>query len=144
MITERFIEVSTELVDGKSVNTQAADGEKYVKIALGAAEGAIHDFLIVGDVIENISSEDDKLVIRIYNPGAPVDVEIMTRNGSDKKYISKEKLSLQTGMNSLSLNNLYGYNWSKIKYIENVRIRLGADGDAATSVYFVDMSLFKR
>jgi hypothetical protein len=48
-------------------------------------------------------------------------------------------------MNTLSLNNLEGFNWAKRKYINSVRIIIGAKGDEARDfIYFVDMSVYKK
>lgn len=143
MIQARSIDVETELVDAASV-MQDADVDKFVKIKLAEADTAIHDFLITGDVMENIGEEDDRLVIRLYNPGESVAVEVMTRNGSDKSYVSRYTGTLESGMNSLAINNLYGFNWQNIGYLENVRIRIGAQGDPAISVYIADITLYKR
>lgn len=143
-ITKRNIEVATELVDAKAVNSEAREDEKYIKLTLGEATSAAQDFLITCDMIKSIGKKDDKLVIQLYNTGKYVAAELMIKHGNDGSYVTKETVNLETGMNSLSLNNLYGYNWDKIKFIENVRIKIGAKGDAARdSIYFVSMALYK-
>ena len=145
IIQKRSIDVSTQLVDAITVDANAKDGQKYVQITLGEAKTAVHDFLIIDEVIKQIGEDDDKLVIRLFNAGQPVAIELMIRNGNDQSYVTKETMTLQTGMNSISLNNLYGFNWNKIKFIENLRIKVGEKGDAERNdIYFVDMALYKR
>lgn len=136
--------VATQLVDAAGVNEEAAADEKYVKISLGAATSSAQDFILDSSVIKGINAEDDKLIIRLYNAGAEAELELMIRQGSDSKYVSKSITTLAPGMNNLILSGLGGYNWNKIKSIENVRIRIGAKGDAARDdIYFADMTLYK-
>lgn len=136
--------VATELVNATIVNSAAEADEKYIKLLLGEASTAIQDFVIDSEVIRAINTTDDKLVIRLFNAGEPVNVEFMIRRGSDKGWETKGSMTLENGINSISFNGLSGYNYNKIGYIDGVRVRIGAKGDSARDyIYFVDMTVYK-
>ena len=136
--------VATELIDATLINASADANEKYIKLLLGQAETAIQDFIIDSEVVKAINSTDDKLVVRLYNAGAPVDIEYMIRRGNDNGWDTKGVMTLQSGMNSISYSGLSGYNWNKIQFINGLRIRIGAKGDGARDyIYFVDMTVYK-
>lgn len=147
IITKRNISVSTALVDALTVDPTAAAGVKYVQLSLGEATTSAQDFLITDKNIKALSDKDNKFMLRLYNAtDMEVKVELLLEYGSSlKSYNTYQTYTLKPGMNTLSVNNLEGFNWKKRKYINSLRIIVGTKGDPARNwIYFVDMSVYKK
>ena len=141
IISKRNISVGTSLA------TPTGLSEQYVRLSLGNATTSAQDFLIKDKVIKNLSAVDNKLLIRLYNDSdTEVKAEMLLEYGQKLgSYNTYSTITLKPGMNTLSLNNLEGFNWTKRKYINSIRIIVGAKGDTARDfIYFVDMSVYKK
>ena len=146
-ITERYVKVKTKLVDAKTVNPDAADGEKYLQIKLDDAEKDVYqDFLITGSVVTSMSEKDNKCVIRIYNVSEnEVNVKLALKYESKDEYKTWSNYTLKSGMNEIALNNMEGLRWKSIKSIKQFRLIVGKEGDKARDyLYFVDMSVYQK
>ena len=145
VVKKRYISVETELVDAKTVNAQAAEGAKYVRLHLGAADAVAQDFLLIDDnTIGKLGKENKKYTVRIYNASMEsISAELLIKYASDKKYTTYTTLTLKPGENVLEVNNLDGFNWAKLKSILEIRVIVGAKGDAARDcLYLMDMSVY--
>ena len=148
IVKERYLGVTTELVDAKTVNPNADDEEKYLRIDMSPATQSIyHDFLIADkNVINKLSAADNRLSITLYNP---YDVKISATlafeygNGLGR-YRTWSAWELQPGLNEISLSNMESLKWKSIKYINSVRLIVGGLGDSACSLYFVNMSVYQK
>jgi hypothetical protein len=141
IITKRNISVGTSLA------TPTGLSEQYVRLSLGNATTSAQDFLIKDNVIKGLSAEDNKLLIRLYNDSdTEIKAEMLLEYGQKLgSYNSYSTITLKPGMNTFALNNLEGFNWAKRKFINSIRIIVGAKGDAARDfIYFVDMSVYKK
>lgn len=151
VIQTRRVEVTTELVNAVNViGGEVSTEEKWLKLSFAEATAAAQDFLIVDDnVLKNLSVDGDKLVIRFFRPRrlqepikASLLIEYGNSLGSYTKYVDFE---IKAGYTVVSINNLSGFRWSDLKYINKLRITLGQKGDEArTDLYFVDMSVYKK
>ena len=145
VVQKRYVTVSTELVDAKTVNAGAENGAKYLQLHLGSAEVVAQDFLLVDDnTIAKLSKADKKFTVRLYNASdETISAELLLKYESDGKYSSYTTLTLKPGENVLEVNNIDSFNWAKIKSILEVRIIIGSKGDAPRDcLYLMDMSVY--
>ena len=145
VVQKRYISVSTELVDAKTVNESAADGVKYLQLHLGAADAVAQDFLLIDEnTIAKLDKEDKKFTVRLYNASQEtISAELLLKYESDGKYSSYTTVTLKPGENVLEVNNIDSFNWAKIQSILEVRIIIGAKGDSPRDcLYLMDMSVY--
>lgn len=148
IVQTRRVPVTASLVDARTVNSSAAAGTKYVKLSLADAEAtATQDFLLKNDALfHSLGKTDDKLLLGIYNASSdevPVQLYIDYGNGLGR-YMKYVEQTLKPGMNNLSIDNLSGMNWKKIKYINSLRIIVGNAGDAARDyLYLTEIAVHK-
>ena len=147
IIAKRYLDVSTELVDAKTVNDSAGENEKYVQIKLAQSEGTVwHDFIIADSVIKNLSKKDNKFTVRIYNASNEnVMVTLAIKYGG--KFKTRSTNELLPGMNEISISKMESLKWGAIKQIESVRFIVDPEVPRAAArdcLYFVDMSVYQK
>ncbi|MBQ4053112.1 MAG: DUF4091 domain-containing protein, partial [Clostridia bacterium] len=153
IIEENSVALEQTLVDANTVNPDAPAGTKYLKLtfASGEAENKAdkkeHDMVLVGDLIQDLDEKADKLIITVYNAS---EEEIALRPyleyGSEIGiFNSYSKMVLKPGMNKITIANLYGFRWSKIKYINAIMFEVGTAGSPKRdNLYVVDMSVYMK
>ncbi len=145
IISQHKVSVESSLVNASTV-VEGLVG-KMVKLDFAAATFENDQIIHLRDVnsLGTIDATSDKLVMKIYNP---TDRDIKIKLSAEYKnepaiFNVLRETTLKPGMNEISLNNLSGYNWPKIKRIETLRITFGEKNDAARTLYLVDMTLYK-
>ena len=140
-------EVSTVLINAKSINPDASADEKYVQITLGQTqkENVKSDFVLRGDVIEQIKGDCKKFAIRIYmTSDEDTDAVLSIRYANSKAFSAYSQTVLKKGENVLLISGLESFRWNELKNISEIRIEIGNPQDAERNdLYFMDMSVYK-
>lgn len=149
LLSKRSVEFTQTLVDAKTVNPNAADGEKYIQLAYEVADAKKkQDFILKDDsVIKKLDDKADKFIFRIYNASnATIKADLHFEYGNEPGiYTQYTTVNLEPGMNTVTVSNLYGFRWSKLKYISKMRFTFGGYGDGKRDcLYVVDMSVYMK
>ena len=140
-------EVSTVLINAKSINPDASADEKYVQITLGQTqkENVKSDFVLRGDVIEQIKGDCKKFAIRLYKTSdEDTDAVLSIRYANSKAFSAYSQTVLKKGENVLLISGLESFRWNELKNISEIRIEIGNPQDAERNdLYFMDMSVYK-
>ena len=149
IVVQRNVELTQTVVSALAVNPNASADEKYLQLALAESTGKdLQDFILKDDkVIKSIDEKMDKLVIHIYNASdVTVAAQVMLEYGSELGIFSPySKIELKPGMNVIEITNLYGFRWSKLKYINKIKVSVGKEGDGARDyLYLADMCVYMK
>lgn len=147
VVKRKNIAFTQSLVNAAEVNADETDG-KYLKLDFEKATAQYEQSFMLQDneTIKKLNAGSDKLLIRIYNPyNESITYKLGVEYGNELGIYNMMRTDeLLPGMNTIAINNLYGFKWSKLKYINSIRITLGSRGDAERTVYVADMSVYNK
>lgn len=137
----------TSLVDAME---EGATG-KYVKMYFSTKAVNTQHMVVLKDdeTIKKIGKDTDKLVLRFYNAqpeGKEIRFRLAFEYGSELEiYSTYTDIQMTAGMNTVVIENLYGVKWSRMKYINSIRLTIGNTGDSPVGdLYFVDMTIYNK
>ena len=152
-ITENSVSVNQELVAANTVDPSASADAKYLKLKFASGEAANkadrkeHDIIFDDDIIRALDKNADKLIITLYNASSE---EITLRPYLEYEsemgiFNTYSKAVLKPGINKITIANLYGFRWSKIKRINTIMFEIGTAGSPAREdIYVVDMCVYMK
>ena len=104
----------------------------------------MHNARITGNILDKIGTNTQTLQIEIYNAGDAVEYEVCFKYaGSTTIGVVKTGI-LEKGKNVITVDNLYGYNWSNYQKVEMMYIYLGQERAAARDdIYLGNLRVFE-
>lgn len=147
-IREHKVGVTQSLVDASTV-VEGLTG-KMIKLDFEADDGADSQIIHISDKksIMKIDKTCDKFTIKIYNPSnETISCNLLIEYSGDPGIYNELKrgINIEPGMNDITLTNIAGYNWSKVKNFKTIRLTFGDQSavDPARTLYFVDFTIYK-
>ena len=136
--------------EGKWLHLDIAEGLE--KLEDGEQETAdrkkLQQEIVIKDSnsIRKINASTDKLLINLYNASdKDITIELGIEYGNEIGIFNKyTTIVVEPGFGFVSINNLNATNWGYVKYINQIKVKVGAPGDpACDSLYLINMTIYK-
>lgn len=139
--------VETTLIDASALGLEGED--KYLQLKL--AESKIYQGVsLSGDKVQTIGLNTKTVIITLYFDGEEEETKMIyvglqyKNNPSD--YDLKQEVQLKAGLNRITLNNVFSYNWLMNGALDSIYLGFSKDTQATelTSVYLKDIAVFDK
>ena len=151
-VIETVVDASTVVAgqEGKWLHLDIAEGLE--KLEEGEQETAdrkkLQQEIVIKDSnsIRKINASTDKLLINLYNASdKDITIELGIEYGNEIGIFNKyTTIVVEPGFGFVSINNLNATNWGYVKYINQIKVKVGAPGDpACDSLYLINMTIYK-
>lgn len=116
----------------------------YVKVSLSEADADTTQIVtLAAAVLGDISAATDRMTIELKNASDEnIPFRILFEYENSTVYSSVLPGTLEPGEKTVTIGNLFAYNWAKNGKLKNIHIYFGDKGDAAREVYIGGITVY--